>query len=117
MKNTYFILAALFFTAAGFLPMEAQQSAYDYDDLWFYRVWFSEKTESTDDYSPKNSSLRKQSQGEKNMAFLPFPKVTFQSAKTISTCPFRAGPGAKMHIPLAEYSIVHHNRTKGYRSP
>ena len=53
MKNTYFILAALFFTAAGFLPMEAQQSAYDYDDLWFYRVWFSEKTESTGDYSPE----------------------------------------------------------------
>jgi hypothetical protein len=38
---------------AGLLPANAQSVSSDYDDLWFYRVWFKDKTDQISDYSPE----------------------------------------------------------------
>ncbi len=53
MKNGSFILASLFLVIAGLLPVTAQPASPDYDDLWFYRVWFNEKTDGINDYGPE----------------------------------------------------------------
>ncbi len=105
MKNTYFILVALFFTAVGFLPMEAQQSANDYDDLWFYRVWFSEKTESTDDYSPEELLSPKAIARREKYGIPLISKVTFQSAKTMSI-PFPGWAWCQNAHPAAWYTAL-----------
>lgn len=52
MKNLTSALAAFLFAAAGLMPIKAQPGNPGYDDLWFYRVWFSEKTYSISEYSP-----------------------------------------------------------------
>lgn len=53
MKNTPIILASLILVLAWILPVKAQQVTPDYDDLWFYRVWFNEKTSNVNDYEPE----------------------------------------------------------------
>lgn len=52
MKNLTSALAAFLFAAAGLMPIKAQPGNPGYDDLWFYRVWYSEKTYSISEYSP-----------------------------------------------------------------
>ena len=52
--SRYTVIAAfliLFFAGAN--QVRAQSASKGYDDLWFYRVWFNEKTESSGDYSPE----------------------------------------------------------------
>lgn len=52
MKNALFILASLVMVLAGLPSADAQPTSNEYDDLWFYRVWFNEKTSLISDYSP-----------------------------------------------------------------
>jgi hypothetical protein len=47
------IIAALFLAYAGIMQLKAQPGSPGYDDLWFYRVWFNEKTGSVNDYTPE----------------------------------------------------------------
>jgi hypothetical protein len=51
MRQINVILAALLFLSGSVMPVAAQ-SAYPGDDqLWFYRVWFNEKTNTIGDFS------------------------------------------------------------------
>jgi len=52
MSRWTIIAATLLLAFAGATPVMAQPASPGYDDLWFYRVWFNEKTESVNDYSP-----------------------------------------------------------------
>ncbi len=54
MNRVSSALAALFFALAGIVPAKAQQAYPGYDELWFYRVWFSDKTNSVSEYSPED---------------------------------------------------------------
>lgn len=45
-------VTALLFALAGIVPAKSQPAYPGYDELWFYRVWFSEKTNSISEYSP-----------------------------------------------------------------
>lgn len=54
MKNTPVILTSLILVLAGILPVKAQPVTSDYDDLWFYRVWFNEKPSNVNDYEPED---------------------------------------------------------------
>ncbi len=53
MNRASAALAPLLFVIAGIIPAKAQQVYPGYDDLWFYRVWFSDKTNSISEYSPE----------------------------------------------------------------
>ena len=53
MNRVVSALIPLLFVIAGIMPGKAQQRYPGYDDLWFYRVWFSEKTNSISEYSPE----------------------------------------------------------------
>ncbi len=54
MNLRIFILTAGFIAFAGIVPGKAQPSYPEYEKLWCYRVWFSEKTASVSDYSPED---------------------------------------------------------------
>ncbi|MFZ1269394.1 MAG: S8 family serine peptidase [Bacteroidales bacterium] len=53
MNRVVSALIPLLFVIAGIMPGKAQQRYPGYDELWFYRVWFSEKTNSISEYSPE----------------------------------------------------------------
>jgi hypothetical protein len=53
MKKTTFILVSLLFCAVTIQPATAQPVDPADDQLWFYRIWFSEKTNSASEYSPE----------------------------------------------------------------
>ncbi|MBK7489200.1 MAG: S8 family serine peptidase [Bacteroidales bacterium] len=53
MNRAVSALIPLLFVIAGIMPGKAQQRYPGYDELWFYRVWFSEKTNSISEYSPE----------------------------------------------------------------
>jgi len=53
MNRATSALIPLLFLIAGIMPGKAQQRYPGYDELWFYRVWFSEKTNSISEYSPE----------------------------------------------------------------
>lgn len=53
MNKATSALIPLLFIIAGIIPGKAQQRYPRYDELWFYRVWFSEKTNSISEYSPE----------------------------------------------------------------
>lgn len=53
MRKAIIIHTALLFIIAGLLPVTAQPAYPGDDQLWFYRVWFSEKTNTVSDFAPE----------------------------------------------------------------
>ncbi|MDX9729282.1 MAG: S8 family peptidase [Bacteroidales bacterium] len=53
MKRIKVIPIALLFLITGLLPVTAQPVYPPDEQLWFYRVWFNEKTNSASEYSPE----------------------------------------------------------------
>ncbi len=53
MSRYTVVAALLFLTFAGANQVRAQSVSPGYNDLWFYRVWFSDKTEPASAYSPE----------------------------------------------------------------
>lgn len=53
MKNIPYVLAAFLMLLAGLNPSKAQAPPAD-NELWFYRVWFNEKSSGTEDYFPED---------------------------------------------------------------
>lgn len=53
MKKITVIPIAILFLVTSLVPLTAQPAYPADDQLWFYRVWFSEKTSTTSDFSPE----------------------------------------------------------------
>lgn len=53
MKKIALIPTILLFLFTGLLPVTAQPAYPSDDKLWFYRVWFSEKTNTVNDFAPE----------------------------------------------------------------
>ncbi len=53
MKKIAFIPTILLLLFTGLLPVTAQPAYPGDDQLWFYRVWFSEKTNTVSDFAPE----------------------------------------------------------------
>ena len=53
MKRIKVIPIALLFLFTGLLPVTAQPAYPGDDQLWFYRVWFSEKSQTASDFAPE----------------------------------------------------------------
>jgi hypothetical protein len=52
MNNNPLRLTAITILLSLLIPLQAQDAGQDYDNLWFYRVWFTGKTAGVSDYSP-----------------------------------------------------------------